>query len=330
MPVHVTARWLSRTCLIGFLLIAAVASNVMAQPGPPWVVFNPDSSVVVNYTPVTPVPPGGAFLAATYNGGPIPGSPFFIGQATAVASPPLAPGNYTVQVIYADGSVSPVFNFGLGFPSAPTIRVASADLDTAVLFWDPPAVGPISYYQVEATVLRTGQVVLIPVGRDPGATFRHVPPGLFRVRVRAVNQFGVGPFSAPSPDIVVGTVSGGGDLQVSLTWNTTVDMDLHLVEPDNTHVYWGRPIGRLGTARFRRRQRLRAGEHRRTPAGSGFPATTGSTRCTTARTSRRRPRSPSPWGPTAATRAHPSSRAAHATSRSRHGGAGGHDQRADR
>ena len=137
MPVHVTARWLSRTCLVGLLLIAAVASNVMAEPGPPWVVFNPDSSVVVNYTPVTPVPPGGAFLAATYNGAPIPGSPFFIGQATAVVSPPLAPGSYTVQVIYADGSVSPVFNFGLGFPSAPTIRVASADLDTAVLFWTP-------------------------------------------------------------------------------------------------------------------------------------------------------------------------------------------------
>ena len=37
---------------------------------------------------------------------------------------------------------------------------------------------------------------------------------------------------------------GTGDLQVTLTWDLgDSDVDLHLIEPDTTHVYFGNPAG---------------------------------------------------------------------------------------
>ena len=231
-----------RTSATVLVLAGTLASSAFAQPGQPSVAFNLDASVVVSYAPQSPVPASGAFIDATFNGVPIAGTPFFIGQATSVASLPLPQGTYTVQVLWA-GAASPVRAFAVGIPGAPTIRVAAADLDTAVLAWDPPSSGPIRNYELEVTVVRTGQVVNAVLGSAPGATFRNVPPGLYRVRVRGLNSFGVGPYSLSSADIAVGTVVAAGDLQVSLTWNTTVDMDLHLREPDNGHVYWGRMFG---------------------------------------------------------------------------------------
>lgn len=250
MKRHVWTQSAVRTFATALVLVGALASSALAQPGQPWVAFNADLSVVVSYAPQSPVPAGGAFVDATFNGMPIPGTPFFIGQATTVTSPPLPLGNYTVRIVWAGGAASPPYSFSLGALGAPTIRVAAADLDTAVLAWDPPNSGPISNYELEVTVVRTGQVVTATLGNAPGATFRNVPPGLYRVRVRARSGFSVGPYSAPSPDIVVGTVVAAGDLQVSLTWNTTVDMDLHLIEPDNGHVYYGRLSGRSARLDF--------------------------------------------------------------------------------
>ena len=250
MRDHVTTRWAARTCVAGLLLVAVAASSALAQPSQPSVVINADLSVVVGYVPLASMPPGGAYIDATYNGGPIPGAPFFIGHATSVQSGPLPLGNYSVRILWTDGTSSPVYSFTIGALGAPTIRVAGADKDTAVLAWDPPNSGPISNYELEVTVLRTGQVLTIALGSAPGATFRNVPPGLYRVRVRAHNQFGVGPYSAFSADFEVGTVVAGGDMQVALTWNTTVDMDLHLIEPDNTHVYWGNLFGRSARLDF--------------------------------------------------------------------------------
>ena len=34
--------------------------------------------------------------------------------------------------------------------------------------------------------------------------------------------------------------AAGGDIQVSLTWNTVADVDLHVVEPNGTELYYGR------------------------------------------------------------------------------------------
>jgi hypothetical protein len=40
---------------------------------------------------------------------------------------------------------------------------------------------------------------------------------------------------------------GSGALQVTLTWDTTADMDLHVIEPNGTHVYYATPQGTTAT-----------------------------------------------------------------------------------
>jgi hypothetical protein len=46
------------------------------------------------------------------------------------------------------------------------------------------------------------------------------------------------------------TPLGSGALQVTMTWNTTADMDLHVIEPNGTHVFYALPAPSGGTARL--------------------------------------------------------------------------------
>jgi uncharacterized protein YfaP (DUF2135 family) len=39
---------------------------------------------------------------------------------------------------------------------------------------------------------------------------------------------------------------GSGDFQITLTWDTTADVDLHLEEPDGNTIYFGNPNSVLG------------------------------------------------------------------------------------
>jgi hypothetical protein len=43
---------------------------------------------------------------------------------------------------------------------------------------------------------------------------------------------------------------GSGALRATLTWNTTADIDLHVIEPDGTHVYYGQRTGPTATLDF--------------------------------------------------------------------------------
>lgn len=223
------------------LVFCGLASIAQAQPGQPTVQINPDFTVVVSYSSATPAPPAGAFLAATFEGVPVPGSPFNIGQSKTINAGPLPPGTYTVQILFgavASPTTTFVVTTALG---APTLRAAGVDLATVQLAWDP-APGVVAGYDVEATVLDTGLVAGFPVGNQPGVIVNGVAPGRYSVRVRARNTFGVGPFSN-AITVEVGSVLALGDLQVSLTWNTTADMDLHLLEPNGAHVFHGNMNG---------------------------------------------------------------------------------------
>jgi len=39
---------------------------------------------------------------------------------------------------------------------------------------------------------------------------------------------------------------GGGDVQVTLTWNTPTDQDLHVIDPNNTRIYFSNPTSPTG------------------------------------------------------------------------------------
>jgi hypothetical protein len=222
-------------------LVCGLAAEARAQPGQPVVQINGDFSVTVSYPAPTAPPAAGALLVATFNGAPFPGSPFNIGQATTVASPPLELGTYTVQVLWG-AQASPVTTFSLGAAlGAPFLRAAAVDLNTVLLSWDP-ASGVVAGYDLEATDLRTMQVYTASIGNQTSLTVRNVFPGTYSVRLRAQNKYGPGPFSN-SITVTVGSVLALGDLQATLTWNTTADMDLHLLEPDGSHVYYGAKDG---------------------------------------------------------------------------------------
>ena len=81
------------------------------------------------------------------------------------------------------------------------------------------------------------------MGNQTTLSVPNVPFGNYIVRVRGRNALGVGQFSNQII-VVVGVMLGAGDLQITLTWNTTVDMDLHVIEPNGSHVYY---VSRNGT-----------------------------------------------------------------------------------
>lgn len=244
MPCWYLAR--AGAGLVVALLFAVGVAE--AQPGQPVVQVRSDSSVVVSYSaPVTP-PSMGALLAATLDGVPYPGSPFNIGQATSVASAPLGPGTYTVQVLWG-AQVSPITTFTVSSTlGTPNMWPAAVDLDTVLLSWDP-APGPVASYELEATGAETGQIYYAQVGLQTSLTARGVFPGTYSVRVRARNALGVGPWSNVVT-LVVGRFVAMGDMQATLTWNTTADVDLHMVEPDLNHVYYGNMQGTSGRLDF--------------------------------------------------------------------------------
>jgi hypothetical protein len=70
-----------------------------------------------------------------------------------------------------------------------------------------------------------------------------VPDGNFVVSIRAIGVGTASPLSDPVV-VIVGVSLGDGDLQVTLTWNSNADMDLHVEEPGNgSHVYYANRQG---------------------------------------------------------------------------------------
>lgn len=236
-----TARRMRVTAatLAAAVLLAGTAS---AQPGTPSVTVNADMSVTLSYTPASAIPASGAWVAAMFNGAPVPGSPFFIGSATTVRSGPLPFGNYSLQVYWDAVNVSGIASFAVpGVVGTPFMRGVSVDKDTVIMVWDPPP-GGVQYYEIEGTVVGTGQVVTVNVGAVTGLPLFNVLPNTYMVRVRGVNVNGAGPWSN-SQTFRVGMDTPMGGLQVSLSWNTISDMDLHLIEPNGTHVYHRNMVG---------------------------------------------------------------------------------------
>jgi len=72
-----------------------------------------------------------------------------------------------------------------------------------------------------------------------------LPPVLnFDVTFAAAGTDGVfGPYSTMTISAIE---AAGGDIQVSVTWNTEADVDLHVVEPGGAEIYYGSPTSGSG------------------------------------------------------------------------------------
>ncbi|MGE3274850.1 MAG: hypothetical protein AB7O67_07045 [Vicinamibacterales bacterium] len=194
---------------------------------------------------------------------PLPGSPFNVGYprferwghagATSftVTGGPLADGDYALQVYgvnqYGRGVATTATFFirtgGGGAPGVPTILAPVVNGSTVTINWAAPTAGGAPEgYDLQALVQATGEVLNVSLGNQTAATFNGVGNGNFIVKIRARNAAGVSDWSAERV-VVVGVTLGSGALQVTLTWNTEADMDLHCIEPDRNHVYYAHKQG---------------------------------------------------------------------------------------
>jgi hypothetical protein len=234
-------------CVLTLVGSAVLADTAFAQaPGTPQVIVNPDNSVTISFVAASPLPTTGYGVAASFNGAPIftTTAPYFIGNLTSFQSPPLGSGSYIIQIVAISGATTTAgptatFVIGGGGPAAlPFTNVMNAPVingSTVTLSWS--AIVNAASYEVEAVVQATGQTFLLPVGNQTTLTVPNVPFGNYIVRVRGRNALGVGQFSNQII-VVVGVILGTGDLQVTLTWNTPTDIDLHVIEPNGTHVFY--------------------------------------------------------------------------------------------
>jgi uncharacterized protein YfaP (DUF2135 family) len=225
-------------CAMVLASAALGADAAVAQtPGAPVVTVLPNNVVQISYdAPVAP--PVDTLLLVTQNGSSI--GPFLIGANTFVSSgTPVAPGDYTVQVFWQTGVVSPVTAFTVAAIKT-TIHPVVVTGNTVAVTWDP--LPTATGYDLEVFIVDTGQTFNLPVGNQNSLTVPDVPAGSYVVRVRGRNAFGVGPYS-DKVLINAGPTIRVRDLEITLTWNTLADIDLHVIEPNGTHVSWERRNG---------------------------------------------------------------------------------------
>ena len=233
---------------VGLLLLASLSTPAAAQPGPPGppgqglVTQNADCSVTVTWQPA--IGATSYAIIAMYNGVPV--GTFPVGSVTTIRSAPLASGNYLIAIIAINAAgqtqgapTSFIQSCGgptPGPPGAPTWVQATATGNTVTLVWVNAA--GATGTELQATIQSTGQVITFQLGAGVSTvTFPGVPAGNFVVRLRNFNAFGFGPLSDVRL-IVVGVVLGSGDMQVTMTWNTTADIDLHAIDPTGCDTNW--------------------------------------------------------------------------------------------
>jgi len=226
-------------------------ASAQGPPGQALVEINTDCSVTLRWAPAVG-PVVGYSIIAQVNG--IPVGTFPVGNVTTVRSGPLGPGNYLIAVIANFASGPPIQGAPTSWiltcgggpppggvpPAVPNWLPHSVIGNTVTVNWTP--VPNATSYDIEAVWLQTGQVFPLSIGNQSSLTVGGVPAGTFQVRIRARNPFGVSAFSPPL-SVVVGITLGAGDMQVTLTWNQANDIDLHVIEPNGSHVYYASKTG---------------------------------------------------------------------------------------
>jgi hypothetical protein len=134
------------------------------------------------------------------------------------------------------------------------LRRPNVQGNTVTLTWDYDIGGPaVTRFEIVAFIEATGQPLVLPIADPDRRTFSRadVPTGNFIVQMRAVNDVGVSGLSERFI-VPVGFTLGAGDLSVTLTWNSAADMDLHVVDPNGVHVYFGNKTPADSTAKLDR------------------------------------------------------------------------------
>jgi len=109
---------------------------------------------------------------------------------------------------------------------------------TIDIAWAPPVSGtPTSYVIQAGSAPGRADLANFPTGNTAlQFTATNVAAGTYYVRVYSQSSCGM---SGPSNEVRVLVVSVSGDVQVQASWDTAADVDLHVVEPNGTEIYYG-------------------------------------------------------------------------------------------
>jgi len=95
--------------------------------------------------------------------------------------------------------------------------------------------GVDGYYELTLTASVTTIDVVVSISQTPPATFT--------LQYGAGTSAGIGAYDTEAVNVVsVGT----GEIQVSVSWNTESDVDLHLVQPNGEDIYYGNDVAASG------------------------------------------------------------------------------------
>jgi hypothetical protein len=155
--------------------------------------------------------------------------------------------DYVTSVATADGSVTASFvpgdaAVGGAVPAVNAVgtsamilgggalrSLSSATAFTRVIV---AIVGAEGYWQLTLPASLNAQDVILTLAQQ-------VPNATFTVEYAAATSTTVGPFDSELVSIL--TV-GTGDVQVSVAWDAESDVDLHVVEPGGTDIYYGNDV----------------------------------------------------------------------------------------
>jgi hypothetical protein len=231
--------------------------GAVAVPGPPTNLVASVSGTTLTLTWGAPAS-GGAPLAYLIDAGTGPGGSNIaagvnVGNILG-ASAGVPVGQYFIRVRAVNG-------LGAGLPSNEVVAQvgstgppgAPTNLDFTVLGgavqlrWSAPATGgtPTGYNVEVGSDIGASNYGVVAVGNVTSVTNPSAPAGTYFVRVRATNAFGP---SAPSNERIITATPNScvGAFVATLTWDTgsvtgtpyQSDIDLHVREPGNVHVYY--------------------------------------------------------------------------------------------
>jgi len=219
----------------------AVQQQATTEPGPPrqLTASLADTRLVLRWTaPDSGGPLGLYLLEYGFAPGRTDGASVNVGTAQVFAVN-LPPGRFFIRVkaqnAYGISAASNEVEIRVGItgepPGRPQSLTARVTGGSAALSWTAPAGGdPPTGYQLEAgTALGLSNIASVPLGFDTSIAFEGIPPGLYFVRVRGLNSFGVGAASEEAilavggaaepplrPTGLIATVTGAA---VSFRWN---------------------------------------------------------------------------------------------------------------